>query len=122
MSVVFTPCLACGNSGESLETLQRMSYMCDGAGNAYQMVYIVNAAAVPFCGLISEYSIVTRTVNGVDHTGIVVIHNLNKTTGLFLTVTDGNSLTQNTISAEIIDANTIFIMLDGLIEGGFCIS
>ena len=121
MSVVFTNCISCATAGLAVEDLLRKAFVCDSDGNSYLRIYNPNSSA-DYCGLIADYAIVTRTVNGVDHFGIIVTHSLNKTTGLFLTVTDGNSITQNGVSAEIIDANNIFIMLDGLEDGGFCVS
>ena len=124
MSVVFTNCISCATAGLAVEDLLRKAFVCDSEGNSYIRTYSQSdvSGASQFCGLIADYVIETKTINGVDHLGIIVTHSLNKTTGLFLTVTDGDSITQNGVSAEIIDANNIFIMLDGLENGGFCVS
>lgn len=125
MSVVFTSCQTCSTSKPTVEDLLSQVFMCGSDGTVAMRVYTVNASggtvSPDFCGLITDYAIVTRNVNGVDHDGIVVAHNLNKTTAIFLTVTDNNSVTV-IASAEIINANTIFIMLDGLTDGAFCVS
>ena len=121
MSVVFTSCIDCSTSNLSLEDLLRKAFVCDNEGNAYIRTYSSNAGSSQYCGLIEDYTIETRTINGESHDGIEVVHSLNKTTGIFLAVTDENGTTV-TASAQIIDGNTIFIMLDGLIEGAFCVS
>lgn len=119
MSVLLTSCITCDNVHiYDLETLLRMALMCDGSGNAYFRT--MPATTEEYCGLISDYTAVTRTVDGVDYTGIYITHGLGKTTGLFLAVTDDQS---KPVSATgyIIDADTFFLVTDGLTDGGFCL-
>jgi len=118
MSVILQSCINCSNSFLSLEDLIRRSYVCDGNGNVYQNVIIFGQD--DFCGLISDYTIVQRTFDGVEYDGILINHGLGKTTGLFLSVTDATSKTV-TATAYIVDGDNIFLITDGLTDGGFCV-
>jgi len=119
MSVILQSCIDCSNSFLSLEDLQRQSYVCDGEGNVYLRIW--NPFNLePFCGDIDDYTITTRTIDGIDYDGIVVPHGLGRSSALFLTVKDefNNSVKVN---YTVIDNNSIFIILDGMTDGSFCI-
>lgn len=122
MSVVFSSCINCSTTHLSLEDLIRKAFVCDSEGNSYIRTYASSGASTAqFCGLVEDYVIESRTINGEVHSGIAVTHSLNKTTGIFLSVTDNKGITV-IVSAQIIDANSIFIILDGMTDGAFCIS
>lgn len=119
MSVILQSCINCTTAHLSVEDLLRMAFVCDGNGNAYIRNHPSTIAS--FCGLIGDYTPEDRDFDGVTYTGIEIAHGLGKTTGLFLAVTDNESKTV-AATAFILDADTIFLVLDGLTDGGFCVS
>ncbi len=121
MSIVISTCITCENSNWSVEDLLRMAFDCDGTGKAYLRTYNP-FSSTQFCGDFASYTASTRTVDGESHVGLLVTHSLNKLTALFLTVWNEEGI-QVTVTAEVVDANTLFIITDGLEteDGRFCI-
>jgi hypothetical protein len=120
MSVLLTSCIDCSNAGKlSLDDLLFKAFVCNG-NTAYLNVNVLNSTSADYCGLVSDYVQEDRVFDGVTYTGILITHNLNKTTGLFLAVTDGDSKPV-AASGYILSANTFFLILDGQTDGGFCL-
>ncbi len=121
MSVYYTNCKICGDN-RTLEDLLLQAFVCDGSGNAYLRTYNPTLST-PFCGQFSDYVASVRNIDGVDHTGLEIIHSLNSLDPLFVTV-------RNAAGAEVqlmydwVDANTIFLVTDGAESENmtFCIS
>jgi hypothetical protein len=121
MSIIITSCRTCGNINITIEDLLLQAFDCDGDGRVYLRTYNP-FALTQFCGQFTDYTAESRVVDGDTHTGFVITHSLNKLTALFLTVWDASGK-QVTLTAEVIDANSIFLITDGLEEenGSFCI-
>ena len=121
MSITISNCITCDNTFLSDEDLKRRTYMCDGDGNVYVRTYNP-FAATQFCGEFDDYTAETRIIDGVEHTGFMVTHDLGKLTALFLTVWNEAGI-QVSATAEVIDQNIIFLITDGLESesGRFCI-
>lgn len=121
MSIVISTCKTCSNINVTVEDLLMQAFDCDGDGRVYLRMYNP-FGLTQFCGSFDDYVAETRNVDGVDHTGFVIAHGLNKVTAIFLTVWNEAGV-QVTTTAEVIDANTIFLITDGLESesGTFCI-
>lgn len=121
MSIIISTCRTCANINITLEDLLLQAFDCDGDGKVYLRTYNP-FSLTQFCGQFDDYTAETRSVDGVDHAGYVIPHGLEKLTALFLTVWDESGKLV-TLTAEVIDANSIFLITDGLESenGSFCI-